>query len=112
MPAETVRKFTKGDTLVSLYAQLMDGSGNAVNLTGQTVVFNMVTTSDGTSKVSAASVTIITAATGEVRYDWAPADVDTADEYWGWFVRTSGGKTAHHPGQGHLLKIVIVAAES
>jgi hypothetical protein len=111
MPNIAVRKFTKGDRLVSLYAQLVDADGVAINLTGQTVTFFMEEISSATSKVNGSAVTVVTPSTGHVRYDWASADVDTAAHYDAWFVRTSGGLKAHHPGQGKYLRVVFVDAE-
>ncbi len=56
----------KGDRLPQLDRQfLVDGSG--VNLTGATVVFNMYKASDGTQVITDGTVTVVTAALGDVR---------------------------------------------
>lgn len=104
------RAFTKGDTLVSIYAQLVDADGNPVDLTGNTITFRMVD-SAGAVTVAAAAV-IVTALTGHVRYDWATADVDTVGDFSAWFIRTSGGETEHFPGQGNFLRVRIVGDPS
>jgi len=93
----SIRKFVKDDTLVSLYAILEDAEGNVVDLSGHTVTFVMEAAATGVNKVDNKPAAIVSAAAGTVRYDWDPLDVDTEGKFYGWFVRTSGGKTAHHP---------------
>ena len=112
MLTEVVRTFTKGDLLTSVYGQCLDGASLPIDITGQTITFYLADIATGTIKVNGAAAAIVTAATGQVRYDWTAPDIDTVGEYWGWFVRTTAGKKAHHPGQGHYLRIVIVKAES
>ena len=73
----------RGNTSPAIQATLTDGDGAAVVLTGATVRFHM--RADGGDPALAADVdapaVIVAAAGGQVRYDWAPADVDVA----GWF---------------------------
>lgn len=59
-----------------------------VDLTGATVKLRM-RASDGTLKVDTAA-TIVTAATGAVRYDWGASDLNTAGEYLAWWRVTFG----------------------
>jgi hypothetical protein len=99
------REFTVGDRLTSLSAKLYRPSGEPVVLgAGETVAFRMISAA-GTIKVNDQAATIVTRGTAltgapaEVRYDWAAADVDTAGEYVGWFIRTDGGLTEHFPPQ-------------
>lgn len=67
--------------------------GGAFDLSGSTVVFKMRALSSSTLKVNAAAV-VTGAAAGEVRYDWAALDVDTAGLFLGWWEVTTSGKIA------------------
>jgi hypothetical protein len=101
------RKFTRGDTLVPLYATLQDGAGTAISLTDQTITFYMENVADHTLKVNGSAASIQDAAAGEVLYSWAAADVNTVGKFWGWFVRTYGGKRGTHPiGEQLLIEFV------
>lgn len=101
-----MQSFTRGDLLRGPRAYLVNADGSATDLTGNSLVFRLVSVVDGTIKVNNASATIVTPLTGEVRYDWTAPDIDTVGEYWAWFIRTSGGQTEHFP-VGHQYKIVI-----
>lgn len=82
--------------------------GTAFDLSGSTVKFKMRAVGSATLKVNAAA-TVVSAAAGTVRYDWASADTDTAGDYLGWWEVTLGsGKVQEHPEfaievQGHSL---------
>jgi len=67
------------------------------NLTGLSVTFTMINAATGVAKVSAASATIVTAASGIVSYDFVSADVDTTDIYWGSFKVTESAETDTYP---------------
>ena len=115
-----VREYTVGDRLISLTANLYKPSGDPLVLAAtDTVAFRMILISDGSVKVANQAATVVSvgsAATktpAQVRYDWAAADVDTAGEYAGWFIRTSlAGTTEHFPSHDHAdaeFKIVFHA---
>ena len=110
MPVHVV---TKGDTRTPLGATLKqpDTSGTltAVDLTGLTIKFKMAA-DDGTTKVALTTdnVTVVSAANGQVQYDFQAADVDTAGRYYAWFVsETGGGEQDHYPHDGRSFSVVI-----
>ena len=70
--------------------------GSPVDLTGASVKFMMREESSSTLKVNA-SATVVSAVGGQVRYDWAAADVDTKGEYRAWFRVTLSGKDQDTP---------------
>lgn len=101
-----------GDTLTPLGCQLKQRDSNgtltAVNLTGLTVKFSMAN-SAGTVVVNEATtgVTVVTAASGLVQYDFQTADVATAGTFYGWFTVYSGTEHDTYPAGGHKLVIEI-----
>jgi BppU N-terminal domain len=70
--------------------------GIPVNLTGATVKLQMRAENSSTLKVDAAAVIDI-AASGNVHYDWAALDVDTAGMYAAWWRVTAGGQFEDTP---------------
>lgn len=75
--------------------------------TRTSVAFRMVD-SAGAVKINNAAAVIVDATTGQVRYDWQAADVNTLGMFSPWFIRTSGGRTEHFTGQGNFLRVAIV----
>ena len=69
----------------------------AQNLTGFSVTFTMINAATGVAKVSSASATIITAASGLAGYSFSAVDVDTPGIYWATFKATSGGLVGSFP---------------
>jgi subtilase family serine protease len=91
--------------------QQPDSSGTlaAMNLTGLTVTFKMINAADGTTKIAATStgVTVVTAASGTVNYDFSSGGVDAAGVYWGTFLVTESGQTDAVPVRQKDLRIII-----
>ncbi|MGD9644305.1 MAG: hypothetical protein AB7U73_01245 [Pirellulales bacterium] len=96
-----------GDRLEPLRKQLLDRTGTPVNLNSSTVAFRMVAASDGSVKINDAAAIIEDGANGRVRYEWASGDVDTAADYYAWFIRTEGGKVEHYPTGAELIIHII-----
>lgn len=66
--------------------------GVAFDLTSSTVVFKMRAVGSTTLKVNAAATIVAPATNGNVRYDWAALDVDTAGTYLVWWEVTTSSK--------------------
>lgn len=65
--------------------------GVAFDLSSSTVRFKMRAVGSSTLKVDAAATIVAPATAGNVRYDWAAADVDTAGEFLVWWEVTTTG---------------------
>lgn len=70
----------QNDTSPSIEATLTDINGTAINLNDASVRFHMKNLSNNAVVVDAAA-TIVTAASGIVRYDWQSADTTKAGIY-------------------------------
>lgn len=79
-----IHKIILGDTRTPLGATLKQ-DGTAIDLTGLTVQFKLTTKSDGSTVRDWAAATLVDDEAGQVSYDFASADVDTAGDYYGWF---------------------------
>ena len=110
-PVQQIHRRRQGDTRTVLPVTLQQpdsiGVLQPVNLTGLSVSFTMVNAATNATKVSAASATIVTAASGTVNYDFQSADVDTPGVYWGTFTVTQSGETDAFPVAQKGLKILI-----
>jgi hypothetical protein len=101
------------DTRTVLPASLVQpnesGVDTAVDLTGKTVAFKMVNTATGATTIAltTSGVTVTTAATGQVQYDFSSAGVLTAGRYRGFFVVTQSSETDHFPVRADGLLILI-----
>lgn len=94
-------EMTEGDRLPSLFYALHDYNG-AMDLTAASGVKWVMMGQNGVNKVDTAA-TIVTAATGQVRYDWAALDVDTPGVFLGKWEVTVGGKTQKVPSDRYLV---------
>jgi len=86
-----------------------NGDLQVVDLTGKTVTFKMINAADGTTKISATStgVTVVTAASGTVNYDFSSGGVDEAGVFWGTFIVTESGDADSFPVMQQGLRIII-----
>jgi hypothetical protein len=80
-----------------------------VDLTGMTVEFKMINRADNSVAIeqTATGVTVTSAATGQVQYDFSASGVDTAGIYNAWFVVTDSGETDHFPVRQDGLRVLI-----
>ena len=113
---QTAPRRRVGDTVTPLYAtiQQRDTSGTlaAYNLTGKTVKFKMINAADGTTKIAETStgVTVETAASGTVYYDFSADGCDTAGKFFGSFVVYSSTETDTAPAEQNGLVILFDSA--
>jgi len=102
-----------GDTRTVLPVTLQQPNESGVlavvDLTGKTVQFKMVNAATNSVEIALTStgVSVVTAASGTVNYDFSGAGVDAAGVYWGTFVVTEGGETDSFPVIQKDLKIII-----
>jgi hypothetical protein len=96
----------QNDTQPSISATLTE-DGVAVDITGATVTFVMRPrlcrhqVPAANPKVEAAA-TVVDAATGQVRYDWAAGDLDTEGLFDGEFKVTLAGAVTTYPSTGYI----------
>ena len=103
-----------GDTRTALPVTLQQpnesGVLTAVNLTSLgTPTFEMVNAADGTTKVAATTtgITVVTAASGTVNYQFSSGGVDAAGVFYGTFTVTESTRTDSFPVAQQGLRIVI-----
>jgi hypothetical protein len=98
-------------TVLPVTLQQPDSTGTlaAINLTALTVTFKMINAATGATKIAATGtgVTVVTAASGTVNYDFSSGGVDASGVYWGTFLVTESGQTDAVPVRAKDLKIVI-----
>jgi hypothetical protein len=92
----------QNDTSPSLRATLKDGNNSAVDLTGASIRFHMVSL-DGTAVVDSAATVISPASSGVVQYNWVAGDTQTAGAYNAEFeVAFSNGKIETFPNDSYI----------
>ena len=90
----------RNDTSPDIQGTCLDAAGNAVDITGATVRFHMFD-KNGTEVVDAAA-TIVTAASGIVKYSWIAADTATAGIFMSEFeVTYSDASIETFPNEGY-----------
>lgn len=99
-PDYTLRQNDSGE---SITATLEDSNGDAVNLTGAAVMFQLAPIAGGALVVNGAA-TITDAAGGNVAYMWRDEDTEVPGWYLGsWRVTFSGGEVQTYPNGGYTL---------
>ena len=92
----------QNDTSPAMLATLQDADGNAVDLTAASVRFHMRAIGSNQTTVDAAA-TIVTAASGIVRYDWDATDTDTVGSYQAEFeVTYADASIETFPNDGYI----------
>ncbi len=102
-----------GDTTTVLPVTIGEPNSTGVwtarNLTGLTVKFKMVDAATGLAAIAETDtgVTVVTAASGTVNYDFSSGGVDAAGVYYGTFVVYDGAEPQSYPVDARGLKVVI-----
>lgn len=92
----------QNDTSPAILATLQDANGTAIDVTGASVRFHMRSIG-GTSTVVDAAATIVTAASGIVRYDWDAADTASIGSYQAEFeVTYADASVETFPNDGYI----------
>ena len=105
--AQNVHYIKVGDLAPDLLITVKDAAGAVVNLTSATIVFSMFHKRTSAAKVVAQAATIVVAANGTVKYEWALGDTDTDGEYAGEFdVTPASGDGYRVPTRGFITIII------
>jgi hypothetical protein len=97
----------KDNTAPFIRSRLIDRNGDAANLSGATVAFNMaLANTPDTLKVSAGVATIVV--DNLVQYAWQAGDTDTPGLYYAEFVVTYSGGTIETFPSADWNKIQII----
>ena len=96
----------ENDLVPSIIATIKDLNGDVVNLTpAASVTFTMRDQYTGVIKINATAASFVAPQTsGQVKYDWAAGDTDTAGDYIAEFTVTwtAGSKLQTAPQTTHL----------
>lgn len=91
------------DRLPEISSTLQDANATAVDVTGCTVRFILTNKATGTLEFDKAA-TIVTAASGIVKYSWADGDTDNAGTYKAeWEVTFGDGRAETFPNSTYLI---------
>ncbi len=95
---------SQGDTLPILTSSLVDGAGEAIDLTTATVQFRMRATDGGALVIDSPASIVGVATLGNVSYSWQSGDTDTPGYYFAeWRVTYGGGGILTVPNETPIL---------
>lgn len=97
----------QNDTGPAMLATLQDANGNAINLVGASVRFHM-RKMHGANPVIDAEATVVTAASGIVRYNWLAADTATVGTYQAEFEVTYADASIETFPNGGYIDVQII----
>jgi len=113
MSTQLIHRRRVGDLTTVLPVTIAEPNSSGIvtprDLTGLTVKFKMVNAADGTTKIAETEtgVTIVTAASGTVNYDFSAGGVNEAGAFYATFVVYSGSEPQSYPVATRGLKILI-----
>lgn len=90
-----------GDRLPEVEVSLYGADGQVVDLTDATVTFTLAS-NDGRVLIDKAAATVVTAASGLVRYSWDADDLSAPGRYrCEWIATFPGGRQMTFPNRGY-----------
>lgn len=90
-----------GDRLPEVEVTLYGADGQVVDLTDATVTFTLAST-DGRVLINKAAATVVTPASGLVRYSWGVSDLSSPGTYrCEWIATFPGGRQMTFPNRGY-----------
>ena len=95
------------DNLEAIGGTLKDNSGTVIDVTGETILFRMVSLEDGSVKINNQSATVDSGTAGQVSYSPAAGDFDTAGEYAAFFI-IDGATDQRFPFDGAKFRIHVI----
>lgn len=101
----TIVYVKQNDTKPDIQATVLDDNDTAIDVSGATIEFQM-SSIDGTNKISSAG-SIVTAASGIIKYVWSADDLDTVGTFNASFQITFSDSTILTiPSKGYM-KIIV-----
>lgn len=96
----------QNDTSPAIAGALKDADGNAVNVSGSTIKFNM-RSRGGAVKIDEGSGAVVSGVSGTVKYVWQAGDTDTAGTYEAEFEVTYTDATKEtFPNNGYISVVI------
>jgi hypothetical protein len=104
--ATTTHHMKTGDLEPSIAATLTYSDGTVVDLTAATTPRFLMRAHRAAALTVDGTATVVNAAAGTVRYDWASGDTDTAGLYRAEWEFSIGGKKMTVPNDGYLYVVI------